>query len=71
MAQKYYALVADQDVFGILSFDDNPAVNDSGPRMAAGLSSNPIVVEIFDEELQQKVRYGWTWNGETFVPPVE
>jgi len=68
MAHKKYALIVDNDVFGVLTFDDDPDINDNGPRLAAGLSSNPIVVEV-DPFIP--VQHGWIWDGTTVKPSEE
>jgi hypothetical protein len=68
MATRKFAAVAGEDVFTILIFDDDPEVNPSGPRHAAGFSSKPIIVEI---EENSPVTLGWTYDGSTFTPPSD
>jgi hypothetical protein len=68
MAHKKYALIVDNEVFGVLSFDDDPSVNPTGPRYAAGLSSNPMIVEV-DSSIT--VQHGWIWDGTTVKPSEE
>lgn len=65
MAVKRYVFIAENDVFLQFSFDDE----NSHPRAAAwaaGLSSNPICIEVTD---RPEVIPGWTWNGIEFVAP--
>lgn len=66
MAIKKYALIVDNDVFGTIKFDDDPNHNVNGPRLAAGFSSNPIVIEV---DADSDIEHGWTWNGTIFNPP--
>lgn len=71
MTQRYFAMIADSDVFGVITFEDSPSENVDGPRLAAGLSSSPVIVELTDESVRTLVRAGWTWDGTTFYPPAE
>lgn len=66
MATRKFAWIAEGDVFGVFTIveEQNPAAN---ARITAGLLSNPIVIEVIDND---SVSEGWTWDGETFNPPV-
>jgi hypothetical protein len=68
MTWKRYAGVAGEDVFTIFSFDSNETRNNYGPRLDAGMSSNPQFILIPDE---LDVLPGWSFNGTEFVPPTE
>ena len=68
MANRQYALIVGEDVFAVIHVDDDPEINQNGPRISAGLSSNPIVVEI---DTSIPVSHGWTWDGTTVNPPQE
>lgn len=69
MAIRKFAMIADSDVFGIITLDDDPNINSNGPRISAGLSSNPKIVEISSDSNID--HHGWTWNGTDFIGPVE
>ena len=68
MAIKKFAAVAGEDVFTIFTFDDDPQVNDIGPRLAAGMASDPKIIEIDNDS---NITVGWTYNGSSFIEPVE
>lgn len=68
MAPRKYALIVDSDVFGVIHIDDDPEVNENGPRLAAGFSSNPTIVEV---DVSLPVSHGWIWDGTTVNPPQE
>lgn len=68
MAKRKFALISGSDVFATLLFDDDPSVNNTGARLAAGLSSEPIVIEV-DEN--SEVAFGWSWDGTNFTSPGE
>jgi hypothetical protein len=68
MTWKRYAGVTGNDVFTIFSFDSDQTTNNYGPRMDAGMSSNPTFIQIPDG---MDVLPGWSYNGTDFVPPVE
>jgi hypothetical protein len=68
MNWKRYAGIAGDDVFTIFTFDADEQTNQYGPRMLAGLSSEPIFVEV---PAELEVIPGWTYNGESFVAPTE
>lgn len=68
MATRKFAVVAGIDVFTVLIMDDDPAINPSGPRHAAGFASNPVVIEIEEES---PITLGWTYDGTNFNPPSE
>ena len=67
MAIRKFAAIAGQDVFTIFTLDDDPAVNAVGPRLAAGMSSNPVILEIAEDS---EVTVGWTFDGETYSQPI-
>jgi len=65
MSIRRFVCVTEGDVFMQIQFDDSI----SGPKSAAwaaGLSSNPIVIEVTD---QPNVVPGWTWDGTNFIAP--
>jgi hypothetical protein len=68
MAWKRYAGVVGEDVFTVFSFESDETLNIHGPRLEAGMSSNPIFVEIPDDI---EVSPGWVYNGTDFSLPVE
>lgn len=68
MAIKKYAMVVEGDVFGLLTLEDDGNINPNGPRLAAGLSSDPKIVVVPDDS---PVTHGWTWDGTNFYEPVE
>jgi hypothetical protein len=66
MSLKRFAFIAGGDVFSIFETDpDNPEYGPNAPRIAAGLQSNPTVVEITDNP---EVTIGSAWDGTTFTP---
>jgi len=67
MPIKKFALVAGTDVFGFFIVDDDASNNASGPRLAAGLASNPVVIEV---DNLSDVSVGWTFDGTTVKAPV-
>lgn len=67
MAIKKFAAVAGEDVFTIFTFDDNPEVNEIGPRLAAGMASNPQIIEIDNDS---NITVGWKYDGSSFTEPV-
>lgn len=68
MTWKRYAGVTGGDVFTLFSFEADGTVNEHGPRLEAGMSSDPKFVPV-PENLA--VAPGWTWDGTSFIPPVE
>jgi hypothetical protein len=63
MTIKKFAGIVDNDVFTVVTIDtERQGVN--AERLIAGLSSNPIFVEIPSE---LDVDISWTWNGTQFV----
>jgi hypothetical protein len=68
MTIKKYAVIAGEDVFSILSFNEDESVNPNAPRLVAGFSSDPKIVEIDPESF---INVGWTWDGSNFNPPGE
>ena len=69
-ATHKFAFIVDGDVFGVISLDNNNPYDGYGveKRCIAGLSSDPKVVPI---PVDSPVLFGWTWDGNTFNPPVE
>ena len=66
MTIKKFAGIVDGDVFTVITVDTEYQGSDGegGERIVAGLSSNPIFVEIPSE---LDVNISWTWNGTEFV----
>lgn len=69
-ATHKFAFIVDGDVFGVISLDENNPndIRDVEKRCIAGLLSDPKVVPI---PTDSPVLFGWTWDGNTFNPPVE
>lgn len=67
-ATHKFAFIADGDVFGVISLDENNPndIRDVEKRCIAGLLSDPKVVPI---SLDSPVLPGWTWDGTNFIPP--
>jgi hypothetical protein len=68
MTWKRYAGIVGEDVFTIFSFEADGSSNEYGPRLEAGMSSDPVFKEIPSD---LDVSPGWTYDGSTFTPPVE
>lgn len=66
MTIKKFAGIVDGDIFTVVTIDTEFQGEDGqgGARVVAGLSSNPIFVEIPSE---LDVNINWTWNGTDFV----
>jgi hypothetical protein len=66
MTIKKFAGIVDNDIFTVLTVDTEYQGSDGngGERFVAGLSSNPIFVEIPSD---LDVNINWTWNGTNFV----
>ena len=65
MATRRFVCITEGDVFMQVQFDD--AIGDQrAPAWAAGLASNPTVIEVTN---QPNVVPGWTWNGTEFIAP--
>jgi hypothetical protein len=60
-----FAVVADNDVVGVLTNIKEDMDPNEFEILTAGFSSNPKVVECDSPDYR-----GWTWNGEVFSPPV-
>ena len=60
-----FAVVADNDVVGVLTNIKEDMDPNEFELITAGFSSNPTVVECDSPDY-----LGWTWNGESFSPPV-
>jgi hypothetical protein len=66
MTIKKFAGIVDGDIFTVMSIDTEYQGSDGqgGERIVAGLSSNPIFVEIPSD---LDVNTSWTWDGTDFV----
>jgi hypothetical protein len=67
MTTRVFAFIADGDVFMRFHLNDDSAPQNAG--YIAGLQSNPKVVDVTDIDLP--IEQGWTYDGETFNPPVQ
>lgn len=67
MSTRVFAFIADGDVFMRWYLDDEATPQSLG--YVAGLQSNPTVVDVTDIDLP--IEQGWTYDGETFTPPVD
>ena len=65
MTTRRFVCIAEGDVFMQIQFDDTLS-GTNAPAWAAGLASNPTVIEVTG---QPNVVPGWTWNGTEFVAP--
>jgi hypothetical protein len=66
MSIKKFAFIAEGDVFHTWEI----AVDDHGhslEMLLAGLTSNPIIVEVLDPDMP--VGPGWTYDGTRLIPP--
>lgn len=63
MALKKFVLVAGQDVFMTIAFDES---HKNAELFTAGLTSNPVAVDATDFP---DVVAGWRWDGTQFLPP--
>jgi hypothetical protein len=66
MTIKKFAGIVNNDIFTVMRIDTEFEGVDgvAGERVVAGLSSNPIFVEIPSD---LDVTINWTWNGTDFV----
>jgi len=66
MTMKKFAGIVDNDVFTVMTIDTEFVGSDGegGARIIAGLTSNPIFVEIPSD---LDVNINWTWNGTDFI----
>ncbi len=66
MTIKKFAGIVNNDIFTVVSINTEFQGSDGqgGERLVAGLSSNPIFVEIPSD---LNVTINWTWNGTEFV----
>ena len=66
MTIKKFAGIVDGDIFTVMTIDTEFEGVDGigGERIVAGLSSNPIFVEI---PSNLDVNIAWSWNGTEFV----
>jgi len=65
MTTRRFVCIAEGDVFMQILFDDTLS-GPAAPTWAAGLASNPTVIEVTD---QPNVVPGWTWDGTSFIAP--
>lgn len=65
MATRRFVFIAEGDVFMQLQFDDE-VNSDRSTAWAAGLASDPIVIDVTN---RPDVVPGWTWDGANFVAP--
>jgi hypothetical protein len=68
MTWKRYAGIVGEDVFTIFSFEADGSSNPHGPRLEAGMSSDPVFKEVPSD---LEVSPGWIYDGSEFHPPVE
>jgi hypothetical protein len=66
MTQRRFVFIAEGDVFMQLLMQDD--FDKLAPMWAAGLSSNPVVVEVTNSP---NVVPGWTYDGESFYSPEQ
>jgi len=66
MTIKKFAGIVNGDIFTVMTIDTEFQGSDGegGQRLVAGLSSNPIFVEIPSD---LNVSIAWSWNGTEFV----
>jgi hypothetical protein len=66
MTIKKFAGIVGNDIFTVVSINTEFQGSDghSGERLVAGLSSNPIFVEV---PSNLDVNINWSWNGTEFV----
>lgn len=68
MTKHKFALVVDNDVFGIIEVEDDPQINPNGPRLVSGFSSDPKVIQV---DADSAIQHGWNWDGTNFIAPQE
>lgn len=66
MAILRFAFTVDGEVSHVMEIDDT-FEHTSVPRIISALRSEPIFVEVDNDE----IGYGWTYDGTDFYPPVE
>jgi hypothetical protein len=66
MTIKKFAGIVNNDIFTVVTINTEFQGSDGqgGERLVAGLSSNPIFVEVPSD---LDVNINWTWNGTEFV----
>jgi len=69
MNKRVFALITENEVFHKWYIDEDYD-NMSIAALIYGLQSNPIVIDITDQEYD-KIEYGWKYNGVNFLPPEE
>jgi hypothetical protein len=67
MTVRRFIFIAEGDVFMEFQFDDE-ITGRSATAWAAGLLSNPTIVEVTN---MPDVVPGWTWDGNNFIPPQQ
>lgn len=65
ISSKSFAFIVGEEVIGTIHI---PNTSPNYERLWAGLSSDPIVVECTSTP---DVKFGWGWNGNSFVSPGE
>lgn len=67
MTIRKWAVVIGTDVAGTITIDDqNPM--ETVQRFVAAYDSDPKIVPIHTE---QDVKFGWAWDGSSFIEPGE
>jgi hypothetical protein len=69
MAIHRFAYIKDGVIFNISNFPDDASVHPSGPRLVAGMQSNPYLVYI-PEDQWKNVFISSTWDGQNFHDPA-
>lgn len=66
MTIKKFAGIVNNDIFTVVTINTEFQGSDGqgGERLVAGLSSNPIFVEV---PSNLDVNINWTWNGTEFI----
>ena len=61
MSLRKIIFTAEEDIFGISTFD-----NEKMPNLADALLSNPLIIEVLPTN---EVERGWIFDGINFYPP--
>ena len=69
MTVHRFAYIKDSVIFHISGFPDDESVHPSGPRLVAGMKSNPYLV-LIPEDQWKTVFISSTWDGEKFNDPA-
>jgi len=62
MSSRSFAFIVEGDVFMTLTFNEISPVYD---RLSNACANNPIIIETTDLNIDPK--YGWAWDGNTFI----